>query len=62
MDEEMETEASKLILDDVEDFGVGRSFWTLLILDADAILIILDADDIGCCSYWTLLILDADDI
>ena len=30
MDEEMETEASKLILDDVEDFGVGRSFWTLL--------------------------------
>ena len=24
MDEEMEAEASKLILDDVEDFGVGR--------------------------------------
>ena len=37
MDEEMETEASKLILDDVEDFGVGRSYWTLLILDADDI-------------------------
>ena len=33
----METEASKLILDDVEDFGVGRSYWTLLILDADDI-------------------------
>ena len=40
----METEASKLILDDVEDFGVGRSYWTLLILDAD---------DIGsCCGPW----------